>query len=1417
MKDSPEIPHPTVLPDSATPKNGESSGAGHEPPPRADGLQRLNGRSAGLSSDRQALLALKLKALKEAKRNKPAPPSVADAIPRRPERGTAPLSFAQELLWLVDQLSPDGFAYNVPRAMKVEGPLDVDALRRAIEAVIERHEVLRTSITIRDGGPVQVIAPPSRVELPQADLTNHPRAEAEVERLIREAALRPFDLARDLMLQAKLIRLGETEHVLIINLHHIVSDGFSKGIMFRDLSAYYGGFTTGRPPALPELPIQYADYAAWQRERMQGEVYDRLLAYWKRKLAHAPALLELPTDRPRPPVQSYRGSHRRRDLPQRLLAGFKELARERKATMFMVLLAAYKAFLSRYTGQHDIVIGTPIADRDHPEVAGLMGFFINTMVLRTDLAGDPTMRELIDRVRDTALDGYDHQEMPFDKLVIELKPERDLSYTPVIQSLFSVGHVKGGHVQDLVPELPGLTLTRMSIDRGSAKFDFTLGVTEGPDWLVMGCEYNTDLFDLETIDRMLEHFEILLGGVVADPGQRISKLPVMSDAERRRVLVEWNDTFREMPRWATIPRCFEAQAERTPKAFAVVAAEKRLTYRELNARANQLARFLRKRGVGPEVPVGIAIGRSTELAVAILGVLKAGGMCVPLDPAYPPERLGYMLSDCRASTLITLARLRPLVSGSAADVVCLDSGWRAIAGESDENLVASTLPEQAAYVIYTSGSTGIPKGVVLTHGGLINHTLAAIDLYGITPRDRVLQFASLSFDISLEELFPSWCAGATVVFRPDDATLASQSLSSWLDREGITVVDLPTSFWQDWVYELSARKEAAPRSLRLVIVGGEKATAQAYSIWLERGGRGIRWINTYGPTEASVIATAYEPSLAAQGAMECTDPPIGRPIANTQVYILDGQRQPVPIGVPGELYIGGVGLARGYLNRDDLTQERFIGHPFSDQPGARLYRTGDRARWRSDGVIEFAGRVDDQVKIRGFRIEPGEIEAALVRIPGVRQAAVAVGEDRPGAKFLVAYVASDAVPAAAPKALKEELARTLPEYMIPTSFVMLPSLPLLPNGKIDRRALPLADAARHDAETGFVAPHSPIEKGLAKIWCEILGLEQVGIRDDFFQVGGHSLLVLRLWSRVKEAFGQDYPINLFFQHRTIEQMAAVLRQSKMVKPEFSDQQSTSAANGRKPLLFCVNDEGALAQYLDDIPIYPLGFYTDEVLIWGLDSVEALAPIYIKRLRQQQPRGPYRLAGFCGSALIAFEMARQLRVEGDEVPLLVLMEPRGLRPSPAQSTQRRMLTIRYALIRLRHHLASLGAVPIKSWPDYVLARVRTIVGRAAVKLKLRQSWLEESGFWQERLWLRRALASYKPGIYPGKVTLFLASQRAELHNDSDFGWSGVAGGGLDVHLIPGSHHSLTNGPDIQLLCQEIKDVYFKHIQDNEGGS
>lgn len=1365
-----------------------------------------NDRFAGLSPQKQALLKLRLKGLRDAGRPKSTASAVAPTIPRRAARHDAPLSFAQELLWLVDQLRPNGSAYNVPRVLELEGAVDVEALRRAIEGLIARHEVFRTRFTTIDGAPVQSVSPPPTVDLPIIDLIDLPADEKQTraERAVYDAAVAPFDLANDLLLRATLIRLDLTKHMLVLALHHIASDGYSKGLFFKELGALYTANAEGTSAQLPDLPIQYLDYAAWQRERMQGEVLGRLLAYWKRKLDGTPAFLELPADRPRPPVQSFRGAAYRRDLPYSLLESFKTISRDEKATLFMAFLAAYKAFLHRYTGQADIVVGTPINSRDQPEVSGLIGFFINSLVLRTDVSGDPTFRELVARVRRTALEAYEHQELPFTKIVLELNPLRDLSYTPIIQTMFTVGHVNGGHVQDVVPEFPGLEVNALSFHGKTAKFDLIVSLTVAPDRFRLSCEYNVDIFDEPTIDRMLHQFETLLHGAVQNPDTQISHLPLLSEAERRQLVVEWNDTGRAVPAGATLARLFEEQVERSPHATAVIAGTNTLTYRELDARANQLARFLQGRGVGPEVPVGLCLDRSLELAVAILGTLKAGGACVPLDPAYPPERLSYIVSDASCRLLLTLDHLRETLADSGTAAVALDTEWEIIARESNVALHTRPAPEQAAYVIYTSGSTGQSKGVVLTHAGLTNHALAAIDLYGLTAADRVLQFASLSFDISLEELFPTWSAGAAVVFRPDDETLADVSFTRWIEQERITVVDLPTAYWHEWVNELALRKEPPPAPLRLVIVGGEKASGQARAAWLATGGERVRWVNTYGPTETSIIATAYEPPASQVSNEIHTDPPIGRPIANTTIYILDAHGEPLPVGVPGELYIGGAGVARGYLNRADLTASRFVTDPFSDRPDARLYRTGDRARWRADGSIEFVGRLDDQVKIRGFRVEPGEIENALERHPRIQKAVVLVSNER-GDQRLIAFVTHDeAAPCPSAKELRGYLGTTLPHYMIPSAFVPIHELPLTPNGKVDRQAL-LKRATDAPEESEIVAPRTDVEKELAAIWCDVLGLPTVGIRDDFFELGGYSLLVLKVWNRLAKSFGAHHPLNLIFRHRTIEELASVLDPNSTSEPASPKGTQTPEPSVRTPLLLAPDLAADLAGHLDDVSVYPLDFFRDDDRHWR--SLEELASGYIDEMREIQKEGPYRLGGFCWNGLIVFEMARQLMERGEEVPLVIMVEPTWIGPVKRS----KVVGLPYFRRRLSHHFENLRKIRPTSWADYCRARMAGMYWRITSGYGKRISERPPTSTLAKLTPKQRACLAYKPRHYPGRLTLMQASDRVERYGEKEFGWRHVAGGGLDVHVVKGDHASLSGGPDVPNLAEAIRKAFCDSLK------
>jgi amino acid adenylation domain-containing protein len=1029
------------------------------------------------------------------------------------------LSFAQARLWFLEQLEPGSSAYNIPAAVRLTGSLDVAALEQSLNEIFQRHEALRTTFAMVSGEPIQVIAPVKALTLPLVDLRQLPEAqqEAQVEHLATESAQQPFDLAMGPLLRATLLKLGEAEHVLLLTMHHIVSDGWSMGVLIRELAALYEAFSSGSPSPLPQLPIQYADFAHWQRQWLQGEVLAAQLSYWQQQLAGAQTVLELPTDRPRPAVQTFRGATQFLTLAEPLSQKLKTLSQRSGVTLFMTLLAAFQTLLYRYTGQEDICIGSPIANRNRSETEELIGFFVNTLVLRTDMSENPSFQELLGRVREVTLGAYAHQDLPFEQLVEALQPERNLSHQPLFQVMFVLQNAPMSAL-----ELPDLTLSSLEMESSTAKFDLTLSIEDTEQGLVGSLEYNTDLFDAATISRMLEHFQTLLEGIVANPDQRLSDLPLLTQLERQQLLVEWNDTQVDYPKHLCIHQLFEAQVERTPDAVAVVFEDQQLTYGELNRRANQVAHHLRSLDVGPDSLVGICVERSLEMVIGLLGILKAGGAYVPLDPDYPSERLAYMLSDSQVPVLLTQEKLMSRLSEHQARVVCLDKDWGVTLTENEENPVSGVKPENLAYVIYTSGSTGKPKGVLVTHQGLCNLGSAQIRLFDLRSDSRVLQFASFSFDASISEIVMALCSGAMLCLGTRESLLPGHTLMQFLLEHAITHMTLPPS-------ALATLPTEELPALQNIIVAGEACSTALFAQW----SKGRRFFNAYGPTESTVCATVYE---CPNGSRKL---PIGRPIINTQVYILDPHLQPVPVGVPGELYIGGAGLARGYLNRPELTSEKFICNPFSDEPGARLYKTGDLGRYLSDGNIEFLGRLDDQVKIRGFRIELGEIETVLGQHPAVNEAVVVVREDVPGNKRLVAYVVLNASSAPSMQELLHHfLKQQLPEYMVPSALVLLEALPLTPNGKIDRRTLPAPDMARPEWSGALVSPRTPVEKQLAGIWADVLGLQQVGIHDNFFEVGGDSILSIQIIARANQAGLKLTPKHLF-QHQTIAELAEV--------------------------------------------------------------------------------------------------------------------------------------------------------------------------------------------------------------------------------------------------------------------------------------
>ena len=1054
-----------------------------------------------LSPAKQKLLLARMEKLR---RQQEGGEPEGEAIARSPLResgGPFPLSFAQQRLWFIDRLDPGDTSYNVPDALRLHGRLEVPVLARALSEIVRRHEALRTVFEVAGGRPVQRIVPPAPVEIPLIDLSGlrEEAREAEALRLAAAEARMAFDVPRGPHLRIRLLRLEAAEHVALFTLHHIVSDGWSMGVLVRELAALYAG------SPLPELPVQYPDFADWQRRRLSGEQLEEHLRWWREALAGMPLVLDLPADRPRPAVQSRRGAAVRAVLPPDLSASLAAVGRPGGETLFMVLLAAFGALLARHAGAEDLCAGSVVANRNRLETEGLIGFFVNTLALRIDLREAVTFRDLLDRVRRMTLGAYAHQDLPFERLVEELQPARDLSRPPLVQVSFVLQNAPAGPL-----ELPGLTLEPLAVPEETSLMDLSVEAMEVPGGIAANWRFSADLFDAATIERMAGRFRVLLGAVAADPGRGLADLPWMTEAERAQVLRAWSGAAARSPETGRLfPALFEGWAERQPEATALVFGAERVSYSELNARANRLARHLRRRGVGPEVVVGLSAERSPALIAGMLAVQKAGGAYLPLDPASPRERLAFLLEDAAAPVLLTQEELT-----------------RAGDGECGNDLEPLARPDGAAYVIYTSGSTGVPKGVVVPHAGLANMIEAEGRLFAPGPGSRVLQLASAGFDASVLEVTLALAFGAELHLAPREELLPGPGLARLLTERGITHALLPPPV-------LAPLPPVEPPVLATLLVGGEACPPDLPRRW----GAGRRLFNAYGPTEGTVFCAVAGPADLTERVT------IGRPVHNAEVYVLDRELRPAPAGVPGELCLGGAGLARGYLRRPDLTAERFVPHPFAAEHGARLYRTGDLVRWLADGALEFLGRIDRQVKVRGVRIEPGEIEAVLGRHPEVGQATVALREG-PGGPRLVAWVVPrhPADREALPAALRVFLRERLPEAMVPAAFLLLDELPLSPSGKVDRAALPDPEAGRREAAAPYVPPRAGLESAVAAVWRDVLGVEEVGAGDNFFDLGGHSLLLVELQARLAERLGEEVALLDLFRNPNVASLARFLEQ-----------------------------------------------------------------------------------------------------------------------------------------------------------------------------------------------------------------------------------------------------------------------------------
>jgi amino acid adenylation domain-containing protein len=1335
-----------------------------------------------------------------------------------------PTSFAQQRLWFLDRLAPGNPFYNVSTALRLKGAIDFTALKQTFNEIVHRHETLRTTFLVVDGQHLQAISPSLRIPIPLIDLRNldSQARELQLRQIATAAAQQPFDLTTGPLLRVKLLQLDDAEYALLLNLHHIVADGWSIGVLIRELGVLYKAFAGDRhhdaSTLLPELPIQYADFAQWQGEWLQGvengdSPLQTQLAYWQQQLAGI-SVLNLPADRPRPAVPSYRGAKQILELPPSLSQALEALSYSEGATLFMTMLTGFETLLYRYTQQEDIAIGSPIANRNRSELEGLIGFFVNSLVLRTDCDWQPTFRELLHRVRAVTLGAYAHQDLPFEKLVEELHPERDLSYHPLFQVAFSFQNTP---ISTL--ELPGLTVSLLELDTTTAKLDLEFHLWQDAGSVKGQMVYNTDIFDDATITRMLGNFQTLLGSVVANPEQRVSDVAILSAIEKQQLLMDWNDTKIE---YST--ECFhqlvEERVRKTPDAIALIFNEQQLTYNELNIRSNQLAHHLQKLGIVPDRLVGICIDRSLETIVAILGILKAGGAYLPLDPSLPQERLNFMLTDAQVSVIITRSIEFDRFKNFSQQIIDIDRDSTTIRQYSSKNITNCVTLDNLAYVIYTSGSTGQPKGVAIEHRGLSNLAQAQIEVFNVQPSHRILQFASLSFDASIFEIVMALRSGATLYLADKESLLPGKPLLELLlcDR-AITHVTLPPAV-------LAVLPLASLPALQTIICAGESCSVDIINKWRQPQ---RRLFNAYGLTEATVWSTIAEIKSTNEQIS------IGRPILNTQIYILDKYLQPVPIGIEGELYIGGDGLGRGYINLPESTAEHFIANPFDDRQGARLYKTGDLARYRSNGEIEFLGRSDERVKVRGFRIELSEIETAIGRYPNVQAAIVIDRENSYGDKYLIAYIISLADTPNFTASLRKFLTAKLPEYMMPKAFFILDSLPLTASGKVDRDALMKLAPSHNSIDKEFIAPRTATESTLAQIWAEVLNIDRVGIYDNFFDLGGDSLLTVRLLQQISDRLNYELPLASLFLNPTIERLATCLS-----SPPDNLPRSPLVAiqpDGSNPVFFCIHPIfGVVFPYYElaaqlgkNQPFYGLQPIGLDGKTPPLTRIEDMAAHYIEALRSVQPHGPYYLGGWSFGGWVAFEMAQQLQQAGEEVALLAVLDT--LAPIPGH-------------VSLGHGLKFMLTTASRYiWPfflDYaylIIAIVKQQINSLLDRFPNFNKIVRDSG-WES---LRRsnskqnatvnpskesqlrilselaivpmlrvfyansqAVLDYVPQAYSSRINLFRTKAHLSIgKEDPSLSWDRLAEGGTEIHHLPGNHLTMLRKPHIQVLAAQLK--------------
>ena len=1324
-----------------------------------------------------------------------------------------PLSFAQQRLWFLQQLSPDSHSYNLLDALRLEGNLNLLALEQSLSELIRRHEILRTTFPMVEGQPIQRIAPPSTVSLPLEDLQGLSKNEQteHLQEIAIAFSLKPFNLAKESLVQFKLLKLGSQEYVLLLKMHHIIYDGWSLSIFFGELSQLYAAFVRGLPSPLPELSIQYADFAVWQRQWLTGEVLERQLNYWQKQLQDAPTILELPTDYPRPPIPSFRGDGQVFRLNQDLTQRLKRLSQESGATLFMTLLAAFFVLISRYSGQLDVLVGSPIANRNSSAIEKLMGFFANTLALRGDMSGNPSFLDLLERVKQTTLSAYAHQDLPFEMLVEKLQLNRDLSHNPLIQVMFSLQNTPQSEAS-----LSGLKMESLPLSvELKARFDLEVNFWEVSDRLEAVWCYSTDLFAAPTINQMGQHFQNLLTAITANPNMGIFQLSMLSDAERDQLLASCNETQTDYSDYKCIHELFEEQVERTPNAVAVVFEGQQLTYAELNSRANQLAHYLQSLELKLEDKIGVCIERSPLMVIAILAILKAGGAYVPLDIAYPSERLAFMLENVQCPIILTQNHLSDrLPVNNSQRLIDIDSKWESITQYSPENIASKVTPNNLAYIIYTSGSTGTPKGTEVVHRNIIGF-IFGVDYVQLDAHQIWLQHSSISWDALTLELWTPLLFGGRCVLYPGNV-ITPENLSKIIKEEGVNILWLTCALFNLMI-------DTMPESLlgvKQLITGGE-----TLSVAHIRRGLALlpktQIINGYGPSECTVFTCCYP--ISKQLDENLASIPIGKPIGDRKVYLLDRNLQPVPVGVSGEIHVGGASVARGYLNQLALTCEKFISNPFL--AGDTLYKTGDLARYLPDGNIEYIGRIDNQVKIRGFRIELGEIESVLSQNQAVQSSCVIVREDNPGEKQLVAYIVPKLGVKLTSGDLRQFLSHKLPGYMVPGAFVLLEFFPLTANGKIDRRALK-APSNPSDSDR-FIEARNQLELNLVQIWSKVLKIDKVSVQDNFFDLGGHSLLAPYLITQIKEQLGKEIAVTTLFQNPTIEQLATIIKTG--LDPSNQSYFVPIQPHGSKPPFFCVPGAGGrpfyfyhLGRYLGkDQPFY--SFENDLYQQFGeITRIEDIASIYLKAMQDLQPQGPYFLGGHSYGGNVAFEMAQQLVNQGEQVALLAIID------SSAPTYKDKQILLDYINWDHARWLAEVSKgieVYLDKTIDISYETLQLLTVEEQLKYALNffklANMLPPNA---ETRQLAKIVQAYKTSClclidylpkqtYPGKITIIRASEElsddpnkdliAGDCEDSSLGWSEFSTEPVEIHFVLGNHVSIMVEPHVQILAEELK--------------